>query len=387
MGAQRPHGGDNVLLAAAHPLLDFACMLRLRRFEAPLEPLRERLCTMVEAFEAEALRAGVDAATRVAARYCICTFVDEIVSATPAGGGGAWASASLLILFHAEASGGERFFSILTELSNDPDGHLDVLELIDAMLALGMEGRYRLMTDGPSQLERVRSTLRQRVTARRGLRAAWPSAPRTVERKRRGGFPLSGAVIAGSLAGLALLAAILGAHLRSQAQPVIDTLARIHAVPAAPSAPMKRSLAGILEGRLANDIAARRVAVAGSGDGAVLTLGGDGLFASGSATVRARSVALLKRIGAALRDLDVRVVVVGHADDEPPSSGRPSNWQLSLSRAVGVVDLLREGAGDADRFLAQGRGASAPIASNGTAASRARNRRVVIAVSANGTSF
>ena len=93
---------------------------------------------------------------------------------------------------------------------------------------------------------------------------------------------------------------------------------------------------------------------------------------------------LLRRIGGALRDLDARIVVVGHTDDEPTSPGRPTNWQLSLARATVVVNLLREEAGGPERFFAQGRGASEPVAPNDSPANRARNRRVVVTVVARG---
>lgn len=136
----------------------------------------------------------------------------------------------------------------------------------------------------------------------------------------------------------------------------------------------------MLAKRLAPDLDAHRVSIDGTSARAIVTVGSDALFASGSATVLASRAAVLRRIGAALRDLDARIVVVGHTDDEPPSPGKPSNWQLSLARATAVVNLLREEAGGAERFLAQGRGASEPVVPNDTPAQRARNRRVVVTV-------
>jgi type VI secretion system protein ImpK len=390
----------NPLLKAAHPLLALACRLKIDQSDETLESLeslRQRLRAMVTVFDETVLRAGVDERTRLAARYCLCTCVDEIVAATPPGRGGAWASGSLLIAFHAQASGGERFFSILDELSLDASGNLDVLELLYVMLALGMQGRYRLLEGGEVQLETVRDTLRRLVIAERGRAPAWPGAPFGVEHVCR--WParrwVSAAVLAGVLAAPALLFLALQARLRADAQPVIDTLARVRIASAMtttaatatadnPTAPAAHSLADTLSARLSDDLAAQRLAVDGSGDKAALTLGSDALFASGSAKVPAPRVALLRRIGAALRGLDARIVVIGHTDDQPPTPGRPSNSQLSLARATAVVDLLSEEAGGAERFLAQGRGASEPVAPNDTPENRARNRRVVITVSPDG---
>lgn len=385
VGAQ-PRGGEkDSLLNAAHPLLMLACQLRLDPLDEELETLRERLCTMVDAFDASMTRAGIDAKTCIAVRYCMCTFIDEIIAATPPGGGGAWASRSLLILFHGQASGGERFFSILRELTLDASANLEALELLYVMLALGMEGRYRLLEGGRGQLDAVRDALRRQVAAERGPAPAWPGVIEGRTDGARGGFRrhMPAMLALGSVALFALLAAALPIRLQARAQPIVDTLAQVRVALARahePTESPEHSLAAILAERLGADLAAQRLTLAATRQKVVITLGSDALFASGSATVLPQRVALLRRIGVALRDLDARIVVQGHTDDQPPSPGRPSNWQLSLARATQVVDLLREEAGGAQRFLAQGRGASEPVASNELPMGRARNRRVAIAV-------
>ena len=387
--------GVNVLMEAAHPVLELVCRLKLREFEEAIEPLRVRLRAMIDAFDERVRRAGVDEQSRTVVHYCLCTFVDEAVAATPSGGAGAWASHSLLVTFHKEASGGERFFSFLDSLSRDPATHLDVLELIYVMLALGMEGRYRLLENGPFQLETVRDKLRRMLVAQRGSLPAWPGAAHMIENKwqGRGQWPVSRMLVAGALAMSASLAVTLEISLHEQAWPVVETLGRVRVAQVSAPTPSPAStassastnvIAQTLSHRLAQDLDAHRVAIYGSPGRAVLTLGSDGLFASGSSTVLASRAELLRRIGGALRDLDARIVVVGHTDDEPTSPGRPTNWQLSLARATVVVNLLREEAGDPERFFAQGRGASEPVAANDSPANRARNRRVVVTVVARG---
>jgi type VI secretion system protein ImpK len=383
----------NLPLAAARPLLDLACTLRLRPYEDALEPLRDRLRAMVEAFDEALADARLDERVRTAARYCLCTFVDEIVAATPSGGGGAWASRSLLMLFHGETSGGERFFSLLQDLSRDANAHLDVLELIYVMLALGMQGRYRLLDAGAARLESVRADLRRRLLAERSMPRAWPGPMAGHEHVWRGHARWLGcrAVVTLALAAFVSLIVVVDARLHAQAMPVIDTLARIAVVPATGIATLPEhgssALADSLSSRLTDDVSAGRLALDSAPDRAVLTLGSDALFASGSAKVLPDRIALLRRIGFALRGFDARIVVSGHTDDEAPSRGKPSNWQLSLARATEVVNLLREQAGAPERFLAQGRGASEPVVPNDSPADRARNRRVVITVIADGAAL
>ncbi len=392
--ARLPREG-NRLLEAAHALLELACRLRARQFEEPLELLRDRLRTMVHTFDAAARHAGVDETDCTTARYCLCTFVDEIVAATPSGGAGAWASHSLLILFHGETSGGERFFSLLHDLARDPGAHLEALELIYVMLALGMEGRYRLLEEGALQLESVRTGLRRLIVAERGMPPVWPGTAAATEHlwQPGGQWKLNGAIVAASLSAFVSLVVILEGHLHAQAEPVIDTLAQVRVQVQADAAltPHATALAAVpnaladgLAERLADDLSAGQIALQSAPDRAVLTLGSDALFASGSAIVLRSRLALLRRVGVALRGLDARIVVVGHTDDESPSPGKRSNWQLSVARAGEVANLLREEAGAPERFLVRGDGASAPVAPNDSPENRARNRRVVITIVARG---
>lgn len=386
-------GERNALLEAARPLLELACSLRAHEFEEALEPLRDRLRAMVETFDEALADMRTHERGRMAARYCVCTFVDEIVAATPTGGGGAWASRSLLMLFHGETSGGERFFSLLHELSQDARTYRDVLELIYVMLALGMEGRYRVLEGGAAQLESMRGDLRRLVLALRTTSSAWPGPVVGHEHLWRGGgrWRLCTAAVALSLVAFVSLTVLLEARQHAQARPVIDTLTHVTVVAASAPAeafpPAAGVLADTLARRLAGDLSAGRIVLDSAADRAVLTLGSDALFASGSARVLPARMALLRRLGIALRAVDARIVVAGHTDDEAPSRGKPTNWQLSLARATEVVNLLREQAGTPERFLAQGRGASEPVAPNDWPVNRARNRRVVITVIANGAAL
>ena len=131
---------------------------------------------------------------------------------------------------------------------------------------------------------------------------------------------------------------------------------------------------------LATDVAQGRVSIDKQADRTVLTLPSDGLFASGSANVLAGQIALVQRIGDALKEVDGQVVVLGYTDDRRPAEGMATNARLSLLRAGQVVEILRARTGQPDRFLAQGRGERDPVAPNDTAGNRARNRRVAIVV-------
>jgi len=106
------------------------------------------------------------------------------------------------------------------------------------------------------------------------------------------------------------------------------------------------------------------------------------LFAPGSAVLASASA---NRVTAALlpllRGARGDIVIEGHTDDVPIATGIfPSNWELSAARSAAVVRALELQGVAATRLAALGYGDSRPAQSNGTAAGRAENRRVVVKV-------
>jgi len=107
------------------------------------------------------------------------------------------------------------------------------------------------------------------------------------------------------------------------------------------------------------------------------------LFKSGEAALTPEGEQLLTKLGGVLANADKLIEVSGHADNQPVESERrlqfPTNWELSTTRATNVVRFLQEKVGiKARRLKASGYGSSRPVASNATAAGRAKNRRIEI---------
>jgi len=381
------HGnGLNPLVRAANPLLDLVVPLRFMATAPDMDGLRERLIAAVQAFEQQARASHADAETVAAARYALCTFLDETISSTP-WGGGVWNSRSLLVHFHNEAWGGEKFFLILQRLSQDARSNLDVLELMYLCLALGLEGRYRVIERGLDQLATLRERLLQLIGQQRGLveqdlslRWRGATAPQRSMLRRVPLWVLAAA--AGVL--LLVLQLIFSWLLNRGSDPVFAQLAAIRvAAPARLSAPAPSGPAPVrVAGFLAPEIAEGLVTVTETADRSTVTLRGDGVFASGSADVARNFEPLLARIGDALKTVPGKVIVVGHTDNVKPalSARLPSNYDLSKARAKTVVGLLAERSGPPERYSSEGRGETEPVAPNDTPANRARNRRVDIIV-------
>lgn len=391
-----PSAAGNPLLAAAGPLLSIAPRIRHSATHPDPRRLKDELTHSVRRFEQQVSEAGVPRSQVIAARYVLCTFLDECAASTPWGGSGVWASDTLLVRLHNETWGGEKVFQLLTRLAQEPKAHIDLLELIYVCLSLGFEGRYRVTENGRSQLETVRERLfqmikEQRQSVEKTLSLRWRPA---VTQSRRW-FDMTPlwvmlALCLALMTGTYLLYRML---LNTYSNPVFAMLQDIRPAPPLPAmaAPQPRASAPAasptrqpalqrprLRGFLEPEIAAGLVAVDESAEKSVITLRGDGIFEPGSAQVNASVQALLGRIAAALREHPGMVVVSGHTDSQPIRSLRfPSNFHLSQERADGVAKAIASSIGKA-RVRAEGKAESEPLAPNDTAAGRARNRRVTI---------
>jgi type VI secretion system protein ImpK len=377
--------GLNRLVRAANPLLDLVVPLRHTIQPPDLARLRERLALAIRTFETEAQAAGAPAEAVAAARYALCTLLDETIAGT-AWGSAVWGARSLLVAFHNEASGGEKFFVVLQRLSQDPARHLDLLELMYLCLALGLEGRFKLANGGQDQLsvlrERLAGLIRQhRGAVESGLSPHWrgEAAPAASPLRRT---PIW--VMAALACVLLLAAQLVAAHFLNRASdPVFASLSALRqagapAISTAAPAPVPARVAAFL----APEVAAGLVSVTETATRTTITLRGEGMFGSGSAEVDRQVVDLLGRIGDALQTLPGKVLVIGHTDNLKPglSARYPSNYDLSRARAAAVAAALAPRAGPATRYSVEGRGDTEPATSNDSAAGRARNRRVELVV-------
>jgi type VI secretion system protein ImpK len=381
--------GLNPLLQHAAPLLMTATRLRTTMQHPNPTALRSALADSVRRFENNARAAGVPNDQVIAARYVLCTFIDQCASSTPWGGSGAWASHSLLVQFHNEAWGGEKVFQLLSKLGKDVGNNVPLLDLIHTVLALGFEGRYRGMDNGRQQLETIRERLASMLRQNAGppepdLSPHWQGVAST---SRLGdGIPIW--VIAALAAGLLLvLFFVLQFTLNGRTnatfnamqtfdvkQPAARPLPAPPPTPPVAAAPIPPRLAQLLRAQ----IAAGALGVQDLADRSIVTIRGDGFFESSSAEVAGRVRPLLSDVAAALAQVPGSVLITGHTDNQPIRSLRyPSNWHLSQARADAVRELLQPTV-KPERMKAEGRAESQPLDDNNTAAGRARNRRVEI---------
>lgn len=187
----RPTEGFNVslnpLVAAASPLLSEVVRLKHSFEPEDLLALNQQLSTAIKLFEYQALQEGVEHNQVMAARYVLCTVLDEAVVTTPWGNESEWAQMSLLSSFHNETFGGEKVFQLLERITRNPIKHLPMLELMYLCLALGFEGKYRVLPRGMLELDLLRDSLYRQIRQLRGdvpreLSPHWQGLDETRER-------------------------------------------------------------------------------------------------------------------------------------------------------------------------------------------------------------
>ena len=382
------HASLNPLVQAAAPLLAAAPRLRAMARHPNPQALRASLTEAVKRFEASARAQNLPNEQVVAARYILCTLLDESASSTPWGGAGAWGAQSLLVQFHNESWGGEKVFQLLTRLAESPAQHRNLLELVYMALSLGFEGRYKVLDNGRAQLDSVRERLAQILRqqagpAERTLSTQWQGVHEAPKRLRDGIAPWVVAVAAAVLLLMVFIA--LRLSLSAQTDQAFGALHALHGsdaktvaqpVPVPSAAPPAPRLAQLLQA----DIDASAVKVQDLADRSVVTVLGDTMFEPGSADVAGRAGPLFGRIAAALNQVPGRVLISGHSDNQAIRSLRfQSNWHLSMARAQSARSLLAATVAP-ERMTAEGRADTEPVADNGSAEGRARNRRVEISL-------
>ena len=106
------------------------------------------------------------------------------------------------------------------------------------------------------------------------------------------------------------------------------------------------------------------------------------LFQSGSWSVGNTGKQALKKLGNVLAaNPEIAVLIEGHTDSDPyiGNDNLSGNWDLSTKRATEIVKLLlKNNKIKQENLTAAGRGQYQPLATNKTAAGKAKNRRIEV---------
>jgi type VI secretion system protein ImpK len=378
--------GLGALIDAASPILSLVSRLAQTISQQDVEGLRQRVRGAFGDFEKRAAATGIRPEILGACHYALCATVDDVAANMPWGSRNVWADQSMTRVFHNDTSGGERFFDLLQHFERDPETHFEVLELFYFCLSLGFQGRFRLLSQGASDLATTRGRLHRIIRRRRGDVAA-ELAPhwRGIEAPHR---PLTAFVpmwAIGAGVAVALLAIYIILHtllgrgtgdlyaklagLPNLDKPQIEGWSK--PLPPPPPPPPK------VAPQLKLEIQSACVAVEEAVQTITVRLHCNGLFAAGSADLADRFESTVDDIAKALKTVPGTLTVIGYTDNQPIHNLRfPSNFELSLARAQSVRDRLVKDGVPTDQIKVDGKGEKDPVADNGTPEGREANRRI-----------
>lgn len=397
--AARAHmqAGGNPFLLLAGPLLralaDFGAPQASP--PGPIAELHDLLHQEVQLFTQLCDQLNLRRDHMLAARYALCTALDENIQRQPwakgeAGQAGPWSQHLLLNDFHQSRDGGRTVFLLIGRMADQAQEHLHVLELMLHILALGFKGHYGGAPDGERQLDAIRHRLHALLAPQREAPAAALSPHwQGVGRQSLGLLRAVPVWVSASLAGLLLFALFgwLKYQLLTDTRALeqrIDDLRKLHPPAASTPAPVPAAKAAAkrLQDWLAADIAAGLVEVQESAKESRVTLKGDQMFVPAQAQVADKARRILARVAAGLNQFPGQVHITGHSDNQRIRSREfADNQALSEARAQAVAEVLGGHGVTRARLHTAGRGDSEPVADNDTAAGRARNRRVDIVLS------
>lgn len=379
----------NPLIEAAKPVLILANSMQQTTSQLSTDSLINKFSLLINNFEENAEKNGARYDAIQAAKYCLCTFVDEL--AVRAGWADeTWSKNSLLVSFYDETWGGERFFEIIQNLKQDSDKNIDLLEFMYLCLQFGYKGKYQVLNNGELEIDKIKRDLLALIHSKRPDQTANlfkhnPILTNNIQRKRRLAIPLWVVGVLGAVAlgvGYFTMQWSLGDKFNT-ASTKVNSLKLPSIITKQQDTQKTVRLRPLLE----NEIARKLVSVEDFQDRSTVTILGDGLFESGSAQIQDQYYPVLAAVSQALDSVEGQIIVTGYTDNQPIQSlNFPSNWHLSQARADAVKEiLLNYVKNGGTRIRSEGRGSTDPVAPNDTLENRAKNRRVEITLFTTGT--
>ena len=331
----------------------------------------------IENFEVNAETNRVPYETIKAARYCLCTMIDEF--ATKFGWADhEWSAHSLLVTFHNETWGGEHFYQLLDSLKKDALKNLHLIELMYCCLVLGYMGKYRVLNNGKVSVESIKKEL-EKLIKEHGeeknpqiFNESLVNTSFNLEKRKI--IPYWVLFLIGFVV-MTLLYGVMKFILSRYSNEIEQRINAMHFVLD------KRKDHKYLTPLLKYEIERNLLKVDEISGKSTITILGDELFSSGSDQINDRYYPVMASVGQALNEVKGRIDVFGYTDDRAMNSAKyPSNWHLSQGRSDAVKSILVNYIQDTSRIRAEGRGADLLPEDTNNEENRAKKRRVEIVV-------
>jgi len=141
-------------------------------------------------------------------------------------------------------------------------------------------------------------------------------------------------------------------------------------------------ISGEIEKQFYEEIENENISVKSNDDWIEVEIKSSLLFRSGMATLNPDAIPIIADLAQIIAEHNNPVQVEGFTDDIPINNDQfSSNWELSSSRAVAVLEVLVKSGMAPEHLAAIGYGEFQPISDNRTAQGRKENRRVALIIS------
>jgi chemotaxis protein MotB len=153
-------------------------------------------------------------------------------------------------------------------------------------------------------------------------------------------------------------------------------------VPGIPEGPTQsEEVAGQLTSMLSSQNLGSAVSVQTNIEGVLISLSERLVFKEGQSDLPVEAFPVLDTIIEMLRPINNKVRLIGHTSNIPSTSPEyPTNWELSLARAMSVASYMINAGIAPDRFIVSGQGEYAPLFPNDTLQHQELNARVEIII-------
>lgn len=315
--------------------------------------------------------------------YILCSLLDEAVLNTPWAPESPWGKETLLVRFHGDSHGGERFFELVEELLTNRLHSSYLIRLCYYALSAGFTGKLALQSDGQLEQTRFLEHLFDRVKLQGKPPSNLSGQLEVIKNWNEPSSRMAPVHLCISIGALILLGlfVFLSWRLSTWTKPIETAATQLYQLNLEASKHDELVLER-LKNVLEVESAEGKLNLAANGDGVIIRIGADILFENQQNTLSEQAKKLLDRVGHALKRLPGYIVVSGHTDDRQISTlAFPSNWHLSNHRSQLVAEHLASFLDLRDRITSQARGSSDPIRRGITPEDRQKNRRVDITLS------
>ncbi len=374
--------GENVILFLSHEILVLAGNIRSLEPSKTVQLLRKDVEQLIERYTNALTEHSVSKEVILTSRYIICCLLDELVLSTPWGSDSEWSHQTLLVKYHNETWGGEKFFLIVNKLLEQPQRSIDLIELCYLCIAIGFSGKYRVSQQGNSELINIGETIYNQISqyrpVDRDLSPKWQGVS-SKQKNSVSNIPLFVFIfsflfiLAGTYIGFLL-------NLQSKVDPVYENLESIgwkdFVIKIKEQPQNSVQISQQLRDMLSVEIADKMLdVIVNSEEMLTIRFSSTSLFKSGNTAVNENALPDVNILVNAIKKYSDSVLVIGHTD----STGKAdSNWVISRRRAEAIAEWLKKANYQLDSIITRGVADTQPVINNDNSYNRSLNRRVDI---------